>query len=69
MESNRAKELFLEKMRQDPAGRWQQADDVVRFLRERAQRKGLSSSQSFLSVKQGVKQVVEPVASSDAKAR
>lgn len=46
MDTNKAKELFLAKMRQFPADRWKQSDDVVRFLRERAQRKGLGGGAS-----------------------
>lgn len=42
MNNNHAKELFLQKMRHMPADRWVQSDEVVRFLRERAQRKGFA---------------------------
>lgn len=46
MGNNNAKELFLEKMRQFPVDRWRQSGDVVRFLRERAQRKALGEGAS-----------------------
>jgi hypothetical protein len=45
MSTNSAKELFLQKMSQFPADRWQQSDDVIRFMLERAQRKAVEAGQ------------------------